>query len=118
MKTAHSFSPSFFDDVEEAMDDAILIAWDGCHKIYLAMDEYEAKWFAEEYPHVLKADAETMLATVIKWYEESCPLRFINGVAHDEEDPNAGFTTLVAQGADEADREDDEEDDDYDDEED
>lgn len=116
MKTAHSFGIDFFDKVEEAMDDAILIAWDGCHKIYLAMDDYEAKWFAEEYPHVLKADAETMLATLIKWYEESCPLRFVNAVTYNEEDPNAGFETLVAQFADQEDDED--EDDDYEEEED
>lgn len=117
MKTAHSFSIGFFDKVEDAIDDAILIAWDGCHKIYLAMDDYEAKWFAEEYPHVLKADAKTMLATIIKWYEESCPLRFVSAVEHNEENPNAGFTTLVAQGADEEDREDDEDEDDEEDDE-
>lgn len=101
-------TPELFYPVEDAMEDAILIAWDGCHKIYLAMDQVEAEWFADSYPHVVKADADTMLATVIDWYENSCFLRFVNAVSHNEEDPNAGFVTLIGQFADEEDEDEDE----------
>ena len=35
----------YWNDVEVAMEYAHLVAFDGCHKIYLAMDEEQAEWF-------------------------------------------------------------------------
>lgn len=102
--------PDLFDSVKEEIHNAHLVAWDGCHKIYLAMDEIEAQWFLENYPEVVVADAETMLATVVKWYERSCWLRFVQAVAHNEEDPNLGYTTLIGQGDDAEDTDEEEED--------
>lgn len=89
-----------FAPVREAISDAHLVAWDGCHKIFLAMDEIEAEWFIDSYPHAIQAGPEIMLTFVMNWYERSCPLRFVNAVWHDEDDPNAGFTTLIPQFAD------------------
>jgi hypothetical protein len=51
-----------------------------------------------------------MLATLEKWYEDSCPLKFISAVETNEADPNEGFTSLIPQCAeDEANREEEEE---------
>lgn len=102
--------PELFDEVEEAIHNAHLVAWDGCHKIYLAMDQEQAEWFTENYPEIVQASPEVMLATVINWYGRSCWLRFVQAVATNEEDPNLGYTTLICQGADEEDTEDEDED--------
>lgn len=90
-----------FEDVRDAIFGAHLVAWDGCHKIYLAMDATEADWFRAEYRHVCSAPADEMLAVVGEWWEDSCSLRFVEAVSHNEDDRNAGFVTLIAQFADE-----------------
>jgi hypothetical protein len=88
-----------FDAVTDAVEDAYLIAWDECHKIYVAMDETEAAWFRENYDVVVDGTPEDMLETVVKWYNDSCGLRFVNAVRHDAENPNRGFTDLISQFA-------------------
>lgn len=94
-----------FEDVREATEKAHLIAFDGCHKIYLAMDVVEAKWFRENYngtdcdDRTFQGSPKEMYDMIVKWYDESCGLRFINAVEHNEENPNAGYTQLVPQGA-------------------
>jgi hypothetical protein len=111
----------YWGDVEDAVQDAHLIAWDTCHKIYLAMDEVQAEWFRENYaPDVVTGTPEHLLATLREWYENSCGLRFISAVTTNETDPNEGFESLIPQGADwgdEDDEEDEEDEDDYEDEE-
>ena len=95
----------YWSDVEYAVDGAHLIAFDGCHKIYLAMDEHEAQWFRENYngkecdDRTFEGTAEAMLEKLKEWYEGSCPLRFIQSVERNEKDPNAGFKSLIPQGA-------------------
>lgn len=107
---------TLFAPVREALDDAVLIAWDGCHKIYLAMDDIEAAWFRgtpdeEGYPYVFAGTPAAMAETLLSWWDDSCGLRFVEAVSHNAEDPNAGFVSLIAQFADE---EDDDEDDPFD----
>jgi hypothetical protein len=104
MKTA---TDTLFDVVAGALTEAELIAWDGCHKIYVAMDPIEAAWFNENYEHVMIGTSEEMLETVVDWFNRSCGLRFVSAVSHDEEDPNSGFMELIPQFA-ETDDEDDE----------
>lgn len=89
-----------FSKVRDAINDAHLIAWDGCHKIYLALDEVEANWFRDNYEHIVEESPGFMLTMLGKWWDESCGLRFISGVRHNEADPNAGFVTLIGQGED------------------
>ena len=84
-------------DVEAHMDEAILVAWDGCHKIYLALDKTEAEWFRSSYPYIVEDTSEAMLATVMDWYNASCGLKFVSGVRHNADDPNAGFISLIEQ---------------------
>ncbi len=88
-----------FDKVARAIADAHLIAFDGCHKIYLAMDEIEAEWFRENYEVTFFGSPNEMLDTLYGWWKESCPLKFVQAVSHDEFDPNAGFESLIEQGA-------------------
>jgi hypothetical protein len=86
---------------------AKLIAWDGCHKIYLAMDDTQATWFEENYEHTLRGDSETLYDTLNEWWDDSCSLRFISAVSTNEDDPNEGFVTLVGQFADDEDEDED-----------
>lgn len=108
--TIHKELPKLFLPVAGEIANAHLIAWDGCHKMYLAMDEEEAEWFRENYEFVVEDTAEVMLTTLIDWWDQSCSLRFVSAVRHNPDDPNAGFTSLIAQFDDE---DEDEDEDDY-----
>lgn len=95
--------------VEAVIADAKLVAFDGCHKIYLAMDDEEAAWFRSNYDTIVDGSPDAMMQAVINWYDESCFLRFVSAVRHNPDDPNQGFTSLIAQFADSEDDEDEEE---------
>lgn len=97
MSTTHK--PDLFDKVEACIADALLVAYDGCHKIYLAMDDHEAEWFRTNFEIILQGSPEEMLAKVKDWYQDSCFLRFVNSVRYTPENPNDGFTTLIPQFA-------------------
>ena len=104
-----TFDP-LFDPVQDILDEAILAAWDGCHKIYLALDEDQAQWFQVNYPHWVRGSDNELLNIVGKWYEESCGLRFVSGVRSKNGNPNDGdFVCLVEQFADQDDDQDDDE---------
>jgi hypothetical protein len=75
---------------------AFLIAWDTCHKIYIALDEVEAKWFSDNYDEVFQGDSEEMLEKLWEWYSDSCGLRFVEAIEGDDE--GTKFTTVIAQG--------------------
>jgi hypothetical protein len=93
--------------VKEAVKTAKLVAYDECHKIYIAMDEASAEelerggytthrsdYFLTKYPPVLVPTA--MLNTVKRWYRMSCGLRFVQSVSNSI-DPNQGFKDLIPQ---------------------
>ena len=86
-----------WDDVLDHLLDTHLIAWDGCHKIYMALDHREADWFRANYPYIVEDTSEAMLATLMDWYNDSCGLKFVSGVRHNPDDPNAGFISLIEQ---------------------
>lgn len=91
--------------VEAWLHDAKGIAFDGCHKIYVLMDDEQMAEMKEYgYDPLIAADSTTideMLSTLMEWYENSCGLRFINAVSTNHEDPNLGFIDLIPQGAEE-----------------
>lgn len=95
----------YWSDVEYAVEDAHLIAFDGCHKIYLAMDEEQAQWFRDNYNGTdcddrnFTGTPQQMLEKLKQWWDDSCGLRFIQAVATNHADPNAGFKSLIPQGA-------------------
>ena len=106
-----------FEKVWDVIHDAHLIAWDGCHKIYIATDAVQAEWFVNApYSHIETGTAEGMMDILGMWWEDSCGLRFINAVSGGMDNPK--FVTLIEQFADEEvhdeevhDEEDDDEDD-------
>jgi len=110
-----------WDAVEEYINDAVLIAFDGCHKIYLAMDQEEAQFFRDNYngegcsDRNFTGSPSEMLEAIHGWWDESCGLRFVSAVWHNEADPNAGFVSLISQMAEDEVDEDasDDEDDEY-----
>ena len=103
-------------DVKEAVQYAKSISFDGCHKIYLAMDDTQAQWFKANYngedcdDRTFVGTAEQMFTLLQNWYENSCSLKFIQSVTTNEADANEGFKDLIPQGAHDEEDEEDEED--------
>lgn len=91
-----------WDLVRDALPTARLVAWDGCHKIYLAMDDEQADWFrGSGYTCLVEASPEEMFDAVVEWFEDSCGLRFVSAVRTTVPDPNEGYDDLIPQFADE-----------------
>ncbi len=88
--------------IEEALYGARGIAFDGCHKIYILMDDAQVELMREyEYENIVSADdatAQQLLNTVAGWFDESCGLRFVQAVSTVEGDANDGFETVIGQG--------------------
>ena len=82
--------------VEEAARDGVLVAWDGCHKMYIATDEQSAQWFRDEYPHVEDSTGNDRLGALHYWWDESCPLRFIQSVSNIGTE-NEDYDTIIEQ---------------------
>ena len=81
-----------WDQVEKYLGSALCVAFDDCHKIYLAMDEEELNYFTANGWTMATGSAPEMLEQVWAWYEvESCGLRFVSAVESGE------FTTLIEQ---------------------
>ena len=93
-----------FEHVKDEVRFAKLVAYDGCHKIYLAMDEEQAQWFRDNYNGEecddlnFSGTAEEMYAMVRRWWNASCGLRFVKSVRTVASDPNEGFESLIPQG--------------------
>lgn len=95
-------------EVEESLSEAKAIAFDGCHKIYVLLDNEQVHLMAgygygydddgSRLIHAVGSDTDEMLKTLKSWWNESCPLRFINAVETNVENPNAGFSDLIPQG--------------------
>lgn len=98
-----------WEDVEAAVPKAKAIAFEGCHKIYVLLDDeavvdmiVSGYWDNDtEGGSRLYTSAEMspeiMLSQLHEWFTASCPLRFISSVETNEEDPNTGFTNLISQ---------------------
>jgi hypothetical protein len=92
--------------VYQSLPNAKAITWDGCHKIYLLMDEEQVGAMRRVFPpaglggyqteRVDPNDINTAFARLVGGYEESCGLRFIQSIRTTAE-PNDGFTNLIAQ---------------------
>jgi len=97
--------------VEAALPNAKAIAFDGCHKIYVLMDDEQVQQMDDwgygkddDGSHLLKFEqheSEDILEILRDWWHESCMLRFISAVRTVEGDPNKGFTDLISQTEDE-----------------
>ena len=85
--------------VKGAVGSAKAITWDGCHKIYVLMDDQQVQQ-SEDWgydPIIRVADTEEAVNTLKQWFDESCGLRFINAVSTVESNPNEGYKSLIGQ---------------------
>lgn len=98
LEIIETINSPLFANVREYLYEALIIAWDGCHKIYFGMDAEQADWFRENYPHTEEGTRGDMLYTVATWWNQSCCLRFVQAVYTNHEDPNAGYETVIGQG--------------------
>lgn len=102
-----------FGEVREATHKARQVAFDGCHKIYLSMDDAEASYMRDHGGYECVSDTpEAMFTKLVEWYDKSCGLRFITAVENVAGD--SVYTSLVPQCAEDGDPFDDEDDEDYD----
>ena len=86
--------------VRAAVTTAKGIAFDGCHKIYVLMDDAQVAQMTDYgYRHVQPViEPGREFETLKDWFEGSCGLRFISAVQTVDGDPNDGFMDLIAQG--------------------
>jgi hypothetical protein len=103
VRTKEDEMAASFGKVEEYLENAKGIAFDTCHKIYVLMDDEQMEEMrGYGYDPLISAEDTTpneMLTTIMDWYEDSCGLRFVQAVHTNHEDPNAGFVSLIEQGA-------------------
>lgn len=107
-------------DLREYTDEAKGIAYDGCHKIYVLMDDEQMALmkeygYGEDNPEYLISSSQLnpveMATVAMTWFKNSCGLRFIQGVrTTDETNSHEGFFDILAQF--EGSEDDDEDDDD------
>lgn len=94
-------------EVREYTEDAKGIAYDGCHKIYVLMDDEQMALMKEygygaDNPHYLASSSQLnpaeMATVVMSWFKNSCGLRFVQGVkTTDETNFDDGFFDIIAQ---------------------
>lgn len=68
------------------------MTWDGCHKIYMVMDQGQVDEFTALDYTLVPPDLTLMQA----WWEESCSLRFVQAVWTRDE-PSEGFVSVIDQ---------------------
>ena len=73
-----TFKRPFLERVQDAVDGAMSIGWEGCHKIYVARDlkshDQQTDYGYEMLP---VKDVDSAVAQLFEWWERSCGLRFI-----------------------------------------
>lgn len=95
------------EEVREALEDAVSIAWDGCHKIYILLDEEQHQKMIEygyDDPHddgylQRVKDADEAMLQIVESFNSSCCLRFVQSVRSvpEGENENDGFTSIIPQ---------------------
>jgi len=90
-------------EVALTLGDAVAIAWDTCHKIYVIMDEAQVQkmigyGYEDDMIKATDSNPKEMLNTLQDWYANSCALKFIQAVSTVEGDPKNGFDSLIPQG--------------------
>lgn len=69
------------EDITEYVRRAKLVAFDGCHKLYIALDDVEADWFRGSSYETFEGSVDGMIDKVLEWFDGSCNLRFISAVS-------------------------------------
>jgi hypothetical protein len=90
-----NFKQPFLDKIEDILDRAVSITWEGCHKIYITLDmESHNQQIEYGYEMVLVEDKAEALNQLWEWWDVSCGLKFINAI----EGENT-FYDVIPQGA-------------------
>jgi hypothetical protein len=92
-------------DVREYTDEAKGIAFDGCHKVYVLMDDEQMELmgeygYGEDGSFLVSSDQldpAEMATVAMTWYKQSCGLRFIQATRTNPTDPNEGFVDIISQ---------------------
>lgn len=93
-------------DLREYTEEAKGIAFDGCHKIYVLMDDEQMALmkeygYGEDNPNYLISSSQLnpaeMATVAMMWFKDSCGLRFIQGVYSDTTIANGGWVDIIAQ---------------------
>lgn len=80
-------------NVTEALTASKGVQYDGCHKIYLIMDDAELDRTLNEGVKIHQPDFNTLYS----WFDDApCGLQFITAVST-AADPNDGFVSLIPQ---------------------
>ena len=89
--------------VTEFTDKAKLVAFDGCHKIYIAMDDGEAGWYVAQEWDLFRGSSEQMAEKVWEWYESSCGLEYVDATSTGQNSTDtehfSDFHRVIPQGA-------------------
>lgn len=91
--------------LEELINEAHSIAYEGCHKVYINLDENQTNvmigyGYGEGSTFLIKAEDSNpydLLETVRDWYNNSCSLRLIDAIQTDDEGMDK-FISVVPQG--------------------
>ena len=79
------------------LEQADTVAFDGCHKIYLNMDKQQTdKMIGYGYTDMVGGSFLDKKEAVYGWYEESCPLRFVDAF-FTKSDGTDEFLVMVGQ---------------------
>jgi hypothetical protein len=84
---AETFKEPYLTQVKQALDGAVSICWEGCHKIYIARDQESHKQQKSFGYDTVPVD-ETSLQTLFEWFSTSCGLRFIQAIANSDDFQN------------------------------
>ena len=80
-----TFKQPFLDNIDAALNDAVSITFDGCHKIYIALDAKTHNGFVGYgYDMIPVEDKTDAIDLLLQWWNVSCGLRFINAVSNDD----------------------------------
>jgi hypothetical protein len=73
-----TFKQPFLSKVESILESAISITWEGCHKIYICLDQESHNRSVEcGYEMVPVGDKAEAMNQLYEWFDVSCGLRFI-----------------------------------------
>jgi hypothetical protein len=88
------FKSPFLETVKAYLETAVSICFDGCHKIYIAMDDASHDQQIEfGYKPILVKDKKRALKKLYSWFDASCPLKFIQAISDD----GRQFTNVIPQ---------------------
>ena len=80
-KAVETFKEPFLEKVEDILEKAVSITWEGCHKIYICLDQESHKQQIEwGYEMMPVGDTDEALNQLYEWFDISCSLRFIHAI--------------------------------------